>query len=1088
MDDDRDVSALQPVAFERHLRDLLAGVRLIGEVDVEGPLYERAREIAEGVVANELAVAGFARSSPATLAYYLVATAAQHADGGELWPYVPFATDDGKLQGATGKGFRDALVKFGLETFDDLVRGGARRNLTPILTHAMVNRPGCGRLLTELIDEMKKGARGASEVLITWRQTETGMDGLSTPVRRFIERGDEVALDIIDRYIDYLTARAKGTNLTSRDFGLPGFVDEEYDELDSHTRASTPVPKSPVPWVEFDPWSGEGPQLVLPEAHRIDEWVVAAGGEQYRFSAGIRNRSVDIEPNRALRVDALQGGAVDRRQSFSLDSPVLLFDYETGVLLDRQDVVTTDHVTVVHTAGIELRVDAMTGSAVPSEEHPELFGVWSAYRSATLDLRTVRRISVYDTVLHNEVATITATAASRRIELYGSSVTGVTDASGRQVFDELPLVSASTTTPEQVRVQLTVEGTETVTTLADVTEAAPGLYRIADAAENVFGKVTIRIIGPLGTDLRTEIVVVPGLELDRPTSVVEPRAALRVGLRADESIELVGLSDGTIAFPPGDSSAQIVAARGGIDRALSVRIPRLAWSLGSATATHEGFHTTPIIVDRDDFDATTTSLFVRTGISTSTAIRLTDSGGALLQESDRTRTGKAQGRWRFGLERFSDTARHHEGDLTFQVDVAGRMFDVCHIRSIHRVLSVAADVVSEAGASVLSVLIEEPFPADHTIRLWSLDRPWEPPTEFAGETSSEGELRLEMDETPVSGRYVVEVATDGRDRRLPSHGDPATTQIQIDGADPEPCPITEIVGGTKAIGRLSDDDVTPHAPALFAVIEAAVRRLEPETVSRAEKAVEALFLPDDLFARVVTAESHGRDFSPTDRTRLGLLAITSAVDIPAIDLGQRELEDLWETNRLLAAAIDRPRDSSAQDRWTAQTGWRPSPTSPSLFARDDPELVNLTLAQLRDELALEPTPPPRLLEPDFFHTAQLDWLMRTVADRQPVELWVRRYGDLAGSKTCERFNVPQFAVEALKSGRSLCGPLTGNVAHAASAAALHLVAFGGDEARGRLALWELAELAPLLVQRQVIIALLLHLVATGQLDLRPTDS
>src|SRR6266700_7186966 len=121
--------------LERELRDRLRGHRLIGELDLEGDLYDRV----EGIV-GEVAGSGYGhldrlgKHYPAILAVYLVGQGVHNWQGlGGFWGNLSI---DGFRQQVAGPQFESALRTLDLETFDALVEAErAHRYLARILIH-----------------------------------------------------------------------------------------------------------------------------------------------------------------------------------------------------------------------------------------------------------------------------------------------------------------------------------------------------------------------------------------------------------------------------------------------------------------------------------------------------------------------------------------------------------------------------------------------------------------------------------------------------------------------------------------------------------------------------------------------------------------------------------------------------------------------------------------------------------------------------------------------------------------------------------------------------------------------------------------
>ena len=135
-----NVAELHEVGLDRLLREQLQQRRLIGELALEGPGADRCVELVEALAErpDPVAIERFADAHPALFCYYLVVQGAQHGDGGELWTFVPFATDQ-QSQAAAGRAFERQTAQLGLTSATDLLAGEASmRYVAAVMLHALV--------------------------------------------------------------------------------------------------------------------------------------------------------------------------------------------------------------------------------------------------------------------------------------------------------------------------------------------------------------------------------------------------------------------------------------------------------------------------------------------------------------------------------------------------------------------------------------------------------------------------------------------------------------------------------------------------------------------------------------------------------------------------------------------------------------------------------------------------------------------------------------------------------------------------------------------------------------------------------------
>ena len=181
-----EIVTLDHADLNSHLESMLEGVRLIGEIPLEGPEFDRATQLVTGTRRTSRAITDLARETPALYTYYLVCVAAHEGAGGELWTHVPFAADAAGLQRVAGSSFRDAVKRLGLEDFEAVVGRFGMRNIGPILFHSMIPRQSMRTLLRAVISELQSGATAAHEILSGWRRGSEQFESLKVPAKRFL--------------------------------------------------------------------------------------------------------------------------------------------------------------------------------------------------------------------------------------------------------------------------------------------------------------------------------------------------------------------------------------------------------------------------------------------------------------------------------------------------------------------------------------------------------------------------------------------------------------------------------------------------------------------------------------------------------------------------------------------------------------------------------------------------------------------------------------------------------------------------------------------------------------------------------------
>ena len=155
-----DLRSVQPVALDRFLRNKFRARRLVGEYPFDGPEFERTKQLVEQIPHNDHAkIRRFAEVHPALYVYYLAGTAAHQGDGGELWPFVPFATDP-NTHVVAGQSFERSIETLALaDPWPRMQRERPfpKRYLAQVLFHAVVPKDSAWALLDRVSRHLSQG-------------------------------------------------------------------------------------------------------------------------------------------------------------------------------------------------------------------------------------------------------------------------------------------------------------------------------------------------------------------------------------------------------------------------------------------------------------------------------------------------------------------------------------------------------------------------------------------------------------------------------------------------------------------------------------------------------------------------------------------------------------------------------------------------------------------------------------------------------------------------------------------------------------------------------------------------------------------
>lgn len=206
------------------LREALGEHRLVGELRISeddlGALESQIDAlVGSGMTANRLGT-----QCPALLVVYLTNVGVYRYAAANYWPNVAAARRF--HTSALGSGFKRAVSRLGLETFDDLVWGeSATEYVARILAHGGIPRYCLGDYFTALYRDL----RHTGDLLSLWRTRQERLVNIDKPVGRFLRYSGEVAVDFVNRSIELVQeTNARGVVPDSVEISLPDYLVDEY--------------------------------------------------------------------------------------------------------------------------------------------------------------------------------------------------------------------------------------------------------------------------------------------------------------------------------------------------------------------------------------------------------------------------------------------------------------------------------------------------------------------------------------------------------------------------------------------------------------------------------------------------------------------------------------------------------------------------------------------------------------------------------------------------------------------------------------------------------------------------------------------
>jgi|GEM_PF-2263660 len=1098
-------------ALDRILRSRLISCRLVGELGVDGELFSRAKQFASEIPSDEREIRRFGSKHPAVFLYYLVGTAAHQGDGGELWPFVPFACDDGACQQAAGKAFAMACKVLGLEDFtDEVVRAGGKRNIAPILMHAMVPRQSVPGFLRLVLDQLRDGVVEATDIVAYWRRDTDHLYQLSAPARRFITRGDDLAVDYVRRVVDLLRTLSADPNADTTRIGLPEYVSLEYSEMAESASTIELTTVGPRPRLELDPWSSSGPELVLPATRQVDEWILVADGKRSRIlGSDLRETLVALTPARSWEVEGRNDGStVSKLKIESRPGGTLVFSPRTFEI-DRDDTITSDEVLILHGRSVSLGSHHIAeGLGIEEglrdvEQCPELFGDWSHYQVRWVSLDGVAEVVAdagepsvggdhIDTSSERISNTVFRTAAARpKAQLVGSATPHVTDSSGRDVYDSVPLIALPPGSDPNRWSVVAKLGSKTIVDglVSDHTAVDDAIWKLrAECLDgDLVGTIELDVRGPLGSDLHADFLVVSGLNVEVPEAILAPRASVEAKVSADPEVRLIGVVDGRVDVASGNDRALVCAEAESGAVNFHIRVPRLVWAFSEGIAP-ESFGADPSEFDMSELLRRRPRLWVRVGRGGEEIQLSLCDGSDTRQATAWIRCGPELGRASFSLDQFSDTIRVSDApELTLALRVAGG--PAADVALLARNYVVSELVVQHRlAAGMLDVLYDEERRArDRQIAVWPVDAPWATPTLFQVPDSADPNEGLSFDASGMArGTYVCRVFAGSKAPLFPGRTADGTAIFEVgeqDGASQAP----QSVPTMSDVEEAGDPAASVLVSRALSMVTASIdppRGVEIDSI-KVDCAVEACFARPALIYRALLSDTEERlRRSESLRVKFVLRMLQGgAVDCPPRDaMTILEYGDLWDFSPILAAAADHKNGDLTLGRWGKRTGWLPSEKLPFPGKRYSSAYADASVEKLGAARSRFLEGPVTLLGERGFGVAMIDFLATLPpGEQRESELmsWRRRHSSVLRPG---RKDFPASIIEVATDYGKAAEPeirFPGDLFMAGA----NLVCFCGNQIAALRALMEAADFAPALVQRQVLVALVHHLVSQDMIDL-----
>ncbi len=952
-----------PHEIERKLRPLLRDVSLVGELDLalDGEKYKMAKSAAGRFICQRNWDALHA-DCPAATVIFLVAEGVHRYDGA-FWPNVSVpGICDANDQQRVGKGFLTSLAALKLETFSSVI--AAERGLPflgPILLHGGIPAYCATEVWTLMLDSMSDGTDEVADLLAQWRRRNYEGIGLAVPVQRFLRYGGSFAEDLIGRMWQFAedvsdmgleAARERGAAELAHDAGVPCYLVESF--LGGGRQPAQRGPRWPRPRVLIDRYAGAGPYAELPAASGWQgKWIVtAAGGRSRPFDVSRFDvQEVPLDPSWPWEV-ALSASSAERQWRFEGlgDAPTCFFADGGELVRNQESLQGTSILALAPSATKFLAADEPSAEVPENEDLPPLAGDWSGWRLRSLNLTGLDCVIVVCPAQpladQEEIRRRLSVAKSLRLcRIVSEPLPGVMDSGGRVVYPCPPrlAVNLEGSSPESWRARYRADGvprTECLAALAD----GDGTYDTSILVpEQRASSGIIEILGPLGSDFRQELAVVPGLTVEFPERVIQPEEHFDLRVEADLPLGIDRQTETTLPFPPGCDVQNLRVDPDAGDLKLRIAIPRLLWTVRRSDTPRTRFASDAVTIGIDDIDSgAVEAIDVRLRRREQVSLELGTADGAL-QVTDPARTSAREGRWSFPLRQFLGTAHGASVDrLRLTLRTGDLSVHVATIEATHEVsdLRCSSVVDTAEGTSYCDVRwTENRRFRNREIRLWSQHRLWDPSVCEAVDDRAAGVWEFLREGDLPAGPYLLELSI--RDPWAPpptrpaaGSGNAVTVDIgtqedardHLNGLDPSrPLHALELEiagrGPVREFDRAAAESVHEELSRSLNALCGSRSATARQTVLRQRLLDLELGHPNLIAARLSDEPWNGSDGSH----RHVLLLLAGITGLSRVDLADELLERLWRTSPLVAAAFDSISQGSIEvaGRWERWTGWNP---------------------------------------------------------------------------------------------------------------------------------------------------------------------
>ncbi|TLF80945.1 hypothetical protein [Nocardia cyriacigeorgica] len=795
---------------EFRLATALRRVSLFIELDLLAEDIERARELFGRLIhryRHQFGVERLIDRFPALTLVTLIGHAALAYEQNKYWDTFWAELDlphDAEFENLLRSKLRALLGNFGLREFPEL----RHQYVQVMAVHAGVPAHCLGDLVDVIEDHIAHGRDPSGAAVFEWL-TEPGMEyrlgPLDVPVRNFLRYVGEVAVDIIDRIIDFAAYMldhpevANDLDLDTSTTGLPNLLlDELIDRLKVRPFGSATVEPAAVarqrrPVVSY---SRIDDAIVLgipyPAYSPETPWLVSFDGDAQKVYAerqwgygdeDDQPATVVPVPRRVRQIvlDHPESGAHHRISLIDKDNPLLLFD-SAGRQISAHSLLPRDEVIAVYPRAAEL-LDVRRRRPVPALEECTPAG-WKEWRAQVCDLREVDEVRLKPE--RGKLGPVRQTRPTGAAELeLPEPVDGVMTRSGLPVYGERPAVALPCSAAEPTVWRVRVRRSETGDWLADdewESSDEPTELDPFEGLENgLLGLFDVVVSGPLGADLRHTLFLAEGLTVDHG---VEFRLPEGDGLTPSRT-ELAGLTPlmldrDVLEFDRTTREAEVRVRSGAREERLVVRPPHIAMRVDEVGAPARWQTAATVLAPEDLTEHAVVAVRVPGDVEVD--IVLADKAGELVQiEQPQVSRGNV---FHVPTRAFVDTARRFQHTaLLARIDTADKTTHRVIVAVIRPPLLCTGAAIDRGRLACSGVRGTD----DLAAHIWADTAPWRPPELVPIAPDGYGDLPVDLVD---AGPLTVQVFIDDPWSVTPTPARPDSTAVHIDQpgwvTDPDP--------------------------------------------------------------------------------------------------------------------------------------------------------------------------------------------------------------------------------------------------------------------------------------------------------------